>query len=303
MEEFGRNRAEDVERGLRLIPHLGEVMPDEANEEINGIYEGMRTHLRVPFVNFIFRVLANYPPYLSFAWRKIESHLLPLRFEEQADTLRARALVEPVPERTDWGSSVDLGQIRGFTDTIHYVFPKLLLIVSAFEEGLGGERCDRGSQPEAAVGSEVAEGTTSLQMVTSGEATGRTAEIFPEIRECHGHPDAASYYRGIAQWPEFLDAVWEIIRSLIGTPPYEEPKHALLEEARSAVLELPLPCRDEAVEHGLKKEQIEEVRAILAVFHFRVISDLFLDVSLIKAMLDGPEAARSSRFSFARGHG
>jgi hypothetical protein len=33
------------------------------------------------------------------------------------------------------------------------------------------------------------------------------------------------------------------------------------------------------------------------VFRFRVISDTFLDVSLIKALLDGPDAARSSRFS------
>ena len=303
MEQFGRDRAGDVERGLRLIPHLGEVMPDEADEEINAIYEGMQTHLRVPFVNFIFRVLANYPPYLSFAWRKIEPHLLTSRFEEAADILRARALVEPVPEGADWDSLGDLGQIRGFTDTIHYVLPKLLLVVSALDEGLGDERGDRDSEPEAGVQPGVAEGTTSLQMVTSEEATGRIEEIFQEIRERHGHPDAASYYRGIAGWPKFLDAAWERLSTLIGTPPYEERKHVLLEEARSAVLELPMPRRDEAVESGLEEEQIEEVCAILAVFRFRVISDMFLDVSLIKAMLDGPEAARSSRFSFARGRG
>ncbi len=303
MEQLGRNRAEDVERGLDLIPRLGEVMPDEADEEINDIYEGVKVHLRVPFVNFIFRVLANYPPYLSFAWRKIEPHLLTPRFEEQADTLRARALVEPVPEGADWASLGDLGQIRGFTDSIHYVLPKLLLVVSAFDEGLGGERGDRDSQPEAGVQPGVAEGTTSLQMVTPGEATGRVEEIFQEIRERHGHPDAASYYRGIARWPEFLDAAWERVSPLIGTDSYEERKRELLEETRSTVLKLPLPARDEAVDRGLEEEQIEEIRAILAVFRFRVISDTFLDVSLIKAMLDGPEAARSSRFSFTRGRG
>jgi hypothetical protein len=71
MERFDRkDRAEDVERGLRLIPRLDEVMPDDAGEEISAIYEGVRTRLRVPFVNFIFRVLANYPTYLSFAWKR-----------------------------------------------------------------------------------------------------------------------------------------------------------------------------------------------------------------------------------------
>ena len=140
-------------------------------------------------------------------------------------------------------------------------------------------------------------------MVTPGEATGRVEEILQEIRERHGHPDAASYYRGITRWPEFLDAAWERVSPLIGTDSYEERKRELLEETRSTVSKLPLPARDEAVDRGLEEEQIEEVRAILAVFRFRVISDMFLDVSLIKAMLDGPEAARSSRFSFSRRRG
>jgi hypothetical protein len=121
-------RAEDVERGLRLIPQLGEVMPDEASEGVRAVYEETRTHLRVPVVNFLFRSLANYPPYLSFAWNKIASHLLTPRFEEAADTLRARALVEPIYKPTDWTSLGDLKQIRAFTDTIHYVLPKLLLV-------------------------------------------------------------------------------------------------------------------------------------------------------------------------------
>ena len=102
-------RSEDVERGLRLIPQLGEVMPDEAGEGVRAVYEETRTHLRVPVVNFLFRSLANYPPYLSFAWNKIAPHLLTPRFEEAADTLRARALVEPIYEPTDWTSLQQTG--------------------------------------------------------------------------------------------------------------------------------------------------------------------------------------------------
>jgi hypothetical protein len=137
-------------------------------------------------------------------------------------------------------------------------------------------------------------------MVGPDEATEETEEVFEGIRERHGHPDVASYYRGIARWPEFLKVVWERISPLVNTTPYEERKHELLEAARSSVLELPLPSRREVVERGIiGEEQIEELRAILAVFRFRLNSDMLLDVSLIKALLDGPEAARSSRFSFA----
>ncbi len=293
-------RAEDVERGLRLIPQLGEVMPDEAGEEVRAVYEETRTHLRVPVVNFLFRSLANYPPYLSFAWDKIEPHLLTPRFEEAADALRARALVEPILEPTDWTSLSELSQIRTFTDTIHYVLPKLLLVSSAFDEGLGGETgAADGSQEEAVIQPGVAEGTTSVPLVGSDEASEETEEVFEEIRERHGHPDVASYYRGIARWPEFLKAAWERVSPLVNTTPYEERKHELLEAARSSILELPLPSRSEVLERGIGEEQIEELRAILSVFRFRLNSDMLVDVSLIKALLDGPEAARSSRFSFA----
>ena len=294
-------RAEDVERGLRLIPQLGEVMPDEAGEEARAVYEETRTHLRVPLVNFLFRSLANYPPYLSFAWNKIAPHLLAASFEEAADALRSQALMESTPASMDWASLGDLSQIRAFTDTIHYVLPKLLLVSSAFDEGLGGETgTNEGPREAAGIQPGVAEGTTSLQMVGLDEATEETEEVFEGIRERHGHPDVASYYRGVARWPEFLKVVWERIRPLVNTTPYEERKHELLEAARSSVLELPLPSRREVVERGIiGEEQIEELRAILAVFRFRLNSDMLLDVSLIKALLDGPEAARSSRFSFA----
>ena len=85
----------------------------------------------------------------------------------------------------------------------------------------------------------------------------------------------------------------------MNTVAYEERKREVLEAARGAVLELPLPGKREVLEKGVvDEEQVGELRAILAVFHFRLNADMLLDVSLIKALLDGPEAARSSRFSF-----
>jgi predicted component of type VI protein secretion system len=123
--------------------------------------------------------------------------------------------------------------------------------------------------------------------------------MLEEIQERHGHPDAASYYRAVAQWPEFLETAWERISPLVGTAPYEERKRDVLGAARSSVLELPLPSKSDAAERSVNDEQIEEIRAVLAVFRFRLVSDMLLDVSLIKALIDGPEATRFFRFSFA----
>jgi len=294
------DRAGDIERGLALIPRLGEVMPEDADEETRAVYEAVQTHLRVPFVNFIFRMLGNYPRYLSYAWGELAPQLLTPDFEGTANDLRRRALLEPVPDAADvaWEALGDLDQIRGFTDTIHYVLPKLLLVVSALDEGLGGERGTSGRTPEPAVAPGVAEGATSVRMVAPDEADERLARLYEEIQERHGHPGVASYYRGIARWPRFLEAAWERIGPLVRTDPYEERKRDLLERARDAVLGMALPDRRGAIERGLTEEGAAEIRAVLAVFRFRVIPDTFVEVPLVKAMLDGPEAARSSRFSF-----
>jgi hypothetical protein len=293
------DRTQDIERGLDLIPRLGEVMPEDAGDEIRELYEDVRARLRVPFVNFIFRVLANYPAYLSFAWDRLAPHLLTSEFERAADDLRLRSLPEPVPgaESVDREALGDIGSIRDFTDTIHYVLPKLLLVVSAFDEGLGGSSGGAGSA-ENSIEPGVAEGAVSMPMVSPEEARGDLRRVFEEIRDSHGHPGVASYYRGIAQWPGFLAAAWERVGPLVGSPTYEERKRDLLERARDAVLALPLPEREEAVRAGVEEAALEELRSILAVFHYRVIPDTFVEVAAIKAMLDGPESARSSRFSF-----
>lgn len=294
------NRNEDIERGLELIPRLGEVMPDEAGEDLAEVYEDIRARLRVPFVNFLFRTLANYPNYLQLAWGRISPHLLSEDFERAADDLRIRALIEPVPEgpNVDWMEPEDLRSVRDFTDTILYALPKLLLTATAFDEGLGGAS---GFTPSVRQSVEpgVAEGTFVLPMVSSEEADSELASLFGRIRECHGHPDVASYYRGLGNWPGLLQGLWTGLEPLVGTEPYKERKQALLEQSREVSAGMPLTHVDKVTALGLDEGDIRDLRSILAVFRFRIIPDTFLDVSIIKAMLDGRKAALSSRFSFA----
>lgn len=301
-------RADRLDRGMQLIPQLSEVMEDGADERIRSIYEDVRATLRVPFVNFIFRVLANYPAYLLSAWNRLSPLFRRVAFERAADELRAQALLEPVPEvrAEDLGRADELRRIRAFTDTIHYVLPKLLLVATAFDEALErdalAERSGSGSAEASSVEIPLgaAKGTSVVPMVASDQATDETRAIFEDIKERHGHPGVASYYRGLANWPEFLEALWNRISPLVGSVAYEERKRQLIEQASGTIRELAGSSGAHAV--GPPKvdgEQVAEIRCILAVFRLRIIPDLLLDVSLIKAALDGPEAARSSRFSVA----
>lgn len=295
------DRDRQVERGMRLAAERPEVMPDQADARIQPIYEDIQRTLRVPFVNLIFRTLANDPDYFEPAWRGIAPVLRMHAFEGAADDLRAQALLEPVPEAfgAELEGMADLDRLRAFNDSIHYVLPKLLLIVSALDAAGFGQASDGTSRkpPEdssAQIPLGIAEGTAKVGMIDPAQAGGALEDLFERIKTRHGHPLVSSYYRGLANWPDFLEAGWRRIEPLVGSDAYETRKRLLVDQARSASRDLPdggAPAADADV------NRTEEIRALLAAFRFKFIPEMLIDVALIKAMLDGPQAATSSRFS------
>ncbi len=76
----------------------------------------------------------------------------------------------------------------------------------------------------------------------------------------------------------------------------ESAPNGYLNQASQAVEGCKVSWQNTAAE----SREAEEISAICALFRFRLVSDLLIDVTLIKAMLDGPENARVSRFSFCR---
>lgn len=288
------DRRNDIEHGLALVRRLSELMPDQAQGEISRVYDETRQTLRVPFVNFVFRILARYPDYLVPAWDGLRPWARARLFESEADRLRAAAAPGADVAGADWAALGDLQQIRAFTDSIHYALPKLLLLATAMDEGLE-QSAGPGDESQTAgeeIPSGIAAGTLALPMISPDEAAPDIREIFEKITTRHGHPGVATYYRSLAQWPDFLKAAWARIEPSLGTVEREARKgmvlHQALEAATQAKAKLPRA-----------PEAKDELRAMLAVFRFRVIPDLLLDVALVKTMIDGAEAARHSRFSAA----
>lgn len=289
-------RKADIERGIALVRRLPELMPDQAEGGIGRVYEETRQTLRVPFVNFVFRILARYPEYLVPAWDRLRPWARMRSFEREADRLRAAAVPEAgAPAGTDWAALGDLHQIRAFTDSIHYALPKLLLLATAMDEGL--ERPGAGSPAAGGdtIPSGIAAGTLAVPMIGPDDASPEVKEMFERIRTRHGHPGVASYYRSLARWPGFLNEAWARIEPALGTPAHQARKRAVLGQT----LEAAAPGGLAAGGLPVPPEAKDDLRAVLAVFRFRVIPDLMLDVALVKAMVDGADAARVSRFSAA----
>ena len=304
-----QNRAGDIDRGMILVPSLTEIMPDQAGARLRRVYEETQHTLRVPFVNFIFRVLANYKDYLVPEWDRLRPWARKMQFERTADAIRGAAVFDPaLAFNGTWPAPDDLGRIAQFTASIHYVLPKLLLLATAMDEMLNqqwagtgqGSTLDTlsgGDMPEG-----IAAGTLAIPMVSPEHANLALRGLFNRIKERHRHPGVATYYRSLGHWPDFLQAVWEGIEQRVGTQAYEARKHAVVELASQAAL-FTLP-RDEpdaprAYHRSLPPGRASNLRAVLAVFRFRVIPDLLIDVTLVRALLDGPDAASRSQFSLA----
>lgn len=210
------NAAQDTgeaRRGMELVARLPDIMPDRASERIEPIYREVQETLRVPIV----RSLANYPDYLQPAWQRLRPSLRTQRFERAADRLRAEALLEPVPPGPSVSTEAanEMDRIRAFNDTIHYVLPKLLLIATALDgaDFAVGERGETAADGAAQIPSGVAAATVKVQLVDPEQAGERVRQIFASVKERHGHSLVSSYYRGLANWPAFLDGAWEAAES------------------------------------------------------------------------------------------
>jgi hypothetical protein len=281
--------SDQVERGMVLAAQRPEVMPDQADERIRPVYEDIQRTLRVPFVNLIFRTLANDPDYLVPAWEQLAPVLRTRGLERAADELRAEALLEPVPDSSgvEWDKAGPLQKIRAFNDTIHYVLPKLLLIATAWdEEEFGDGEGDRSDLPLG-----MAEGTDKAKMVGSEDASERIRRLLEREKLAHGHPLVSSYYRILANWPDFFEAAWTRIEPIVGSAEYIRRRDSLVDLATRAVRGLPVAGQIR------KAARTDDVSALLAAFRRDFIPSMMLDVALIKAMLDGAADARRSRFS------
>lgn len=292
-----------IQKGMQLTASLPDIMPDQASTQIKPIYEDIQHTLRVPLVNLIFRTLANYPHYLEMTWNHFSPAMKHNSFEQEADNLREKALLEQFPFETtlDLTGVEDAEKLRAFNDTIFYVLPKLLLTATVFYEGSFrtiSERRSRGQEAgqDTPLALGAADGTAKVNMLSQDEASEQVKKLFDAIKQKHGHPLVSSYFRGLANWPQVLEQSWTAISPVVGTPEYENLKLFLIDQAQTSLRRIPFTQPSTIPLSGQEKE---EMQAILAAFRYKFIPEMLIDAAMIKALFDGPEEAFTSRFSAA----
>jgi halocarboxylic acid dehydrogenase DehI len=292
----------DPDRGAIVLDRFPEVTDAQAGVRTRAVYTDIQRSLRVPFVNGIFRALANDLEFLEAAWAEVAPFVRTERFERDADRLRRLAQLRPLPAAED--VAVDLDQVRGaeriraYTDTVHYALPKVLLAAELLDLTLvrSPKQRRRRAIPDAELPLGPAAGATDVRHAAPKKLRGARRVLLEDIRATHDHPFVAGFYRGVAQWPLVLEAFWSVVKPTVGTGRYVDRRRDLVENAYRM-------AGHHAVE-GIDRDQValdedgaQELRDLIGVYRLRIVPDLLIDATLIKSILDGGVAALESRFS------
>jgi hypothetical protein len=311
VQDSAREDNQEIRRGSELIGRLRGCDPANAPAAVSAIFEDAKQVLRVPLVDDLLRWTATFPDFLQAAWNATRPNLSSLALERATDGLRAEAVHRWTRSALDAVLDPDeAAKARRYTDTMHYLAPKLLVIASAWHEQ--AKLCAGGSQQEepeeeavesdsrtsvhaSSVGRGILPGSYEMRALDLDAGDERTRALLDAIQNRYEHPIVCCYFRGLAACPDLLETIWQHVTRDLFSYSYLDTRLRLIERAAEIYVSVcRLPAFDPAI---LSQASWKDLRAMLSVFRFRLLPDLLISVCMVKALLDGSEAARYSRFS------
>lgn len=235
-----------------------QVSEREAHGEVERVLYEMRRTLRVTGLDVTVLTWAGFERFLVGMWEAMGPNAETRAFESAADEVRAQAVeaVERLGRLGAW-DAVSLGesqryQLRGALALYHYLNPKMLVFTSAVrlalrDEPVGAlqpqgsaERVERGAPARM----------MAMEWVPERPDDARLRSLFKDIRETLGPPSLPGDFRGLALWPDYLEAAWERLGPWMKRTEWARACDALLATSRRLARLLPY-------EVALSRERLE----------------------------------------------
>lgn len=135
-----------------------------------------------------------------------------------------------------------------------------------------------------------------LPLVRETDASGRTLEIYREIKEALGVPHVNLIFQACGAYPRFLDLMWKALRPAVETPQFFQHADRLGAEAYTRVHNyflIPDLCssiREIQFSSGAQHELTD----VVELFHYNNPLLLLITGLLLQAFEDGPTLRRSA---------
>ena len=135
-----------------------------------------------------------------------------------------------------------------------------------------------------------------LILVREADASGRTLEIFQEIKAALGVPHVNLIFQAYGAYPNFLDAMWKALRPALETREFFEHADRLRAEAYTrahnyfVIPDLCSSIRDIQFSTGAQHELTD----VVELFHYNNPLLLLITALQLQAFEDGPTLRRSA---------
>jgi hypothetical protein len=280
-------------RAAHAVP---EVSEDDAAGNVKGIYDEIKSVLRVPFVPTLFRSLAVTPDCLQLAWRQLQTNAQTVYFERSADALRLVA-VNFVGES---GNAPSLPEdVANVVRVMHYIDPKLLIAVTVLRAATTGQRPRMEQLPDADKRRVVpgAPQTMVTPRFTPLPATDPVVQsVIADAQATLGLPQIVGGLRLLASWPELLESCWGGFKPFVESDAYRRAGRDLRLAAEEVVLDLPfrMDLSPHTLRHaGLTEADLDRVRLTLNRFHASLVVSVLFSAFLASGAFGAADAAQS----------
>lgn len=268
--------------------YIPEILEGEARGRLRNLYHNIKNTLHLPLVSDVFRVLAHYPSFLTYALETSRSNLLSHHFELLSDQLRA--LPPPSPPLPQLPSFVTRRDLRGASAVLpvfHYSNAKLLLLTTAWYEALSERPIPGWQQEETFVPPGIpASFPKTVPLLRTESAPPELQRLLRQITDTHYGFAPPGDIRALALYPTFLAGAWQGVQGYLHTPWYRDQTHRLLHTAQTLARSLPYPLllSPGRLQQVLSEREIASCLSIIAMYR-NLLPKLILDTELMMGLL------------------
>ena len=292
------------------VKSFPQVDHHQASGELALLYEDIHATLRLPWVAFAIRVLAQFPHYVPAAWAALKPQISTRHAEQASDLIRRAAIVpgppppDPRPKLLALGWPPEkLAKLTGVLDCLNYGNAKYLLLITAWNEAWNSR--DAGGRNAGPMGRDaellprgLPEGVEKLHLIDPDQAGAEIQVLLARVRDAFLHHGPASDYRTLAAWPDYLEiALVDVLEPVALTAEFDETARRIRAIAREQV-------RGFAGSGGVSRAEFEsklspsEIAGItgLLFLYNRFIADITIAVVRLQQAMAGASSATANKF-------
>jgi Halocarboxylic acid dehydrogenase DehI len=284
-----------------------QVSEREAQGDVERVLHEMRRTLRVTGLDVTVRTWAGFERFLVGMWEAMGPNTETRAFESAADEVRVWAVdaAERLGPALGAWDAVSLGEsqryhLRGTLELYHYLNPKMLVFTSAVllalrDEPVGAlqplgsaERIERGAPARM----------MAMEWVPERPDEARLRGLFRDIQETVGPPSLPGDFRGLALWPEYLEAAWARLKPRMKGEAWARASDTLLALSRRLARDLPYEVALSGERLEVLHEDAEVIQRVTAQFEWRLpvlvlaMATLVCDAGDVERRMPFPAEAR-----------